>query len=505
MADDTFAKRYDVGEQVGAGGMGRVHRATDRETGAAIALKVLRDPGVDERFTLEAEMLERMDHPAIVAYVGHGVTRSGEAYLAMAWLDGESLADRLRRGMLPVLDLVAIGARVAGAIAHAHAHAIVHRDIKPSNVVLVDGEPERATLIDFGIAKDTAVTHGLTRSGQLVGTPGYMAPEQATGAGTAASAMDVFALGALLYECATGRPPFVGAQMMEVLAQVLLKDPPAPRTLRPELPIRLEALILALLEKEPERRTVQASQVEAELRTIARAITQHDDGLLAEPPTWAPRPRVTESAPTVREPRRSRVRLVAAIGAVVAGVIVTMFVLQGGQSRSTTETTAEHACRAEGGDACARACDANDAVACRVYGRSTFTTARGDADGQRAAIASLAKGCTLGDASACTLAGQFARKRALGGDAAYPRETWLGHFERGCALDAGASCALLAAILVPDDRARAIEIYERNCTVNPTGCARAADLLERGDAAERARAAKLRADACARGFRKACR
>jgi hypothetical protein len=283
---------------------------------------------------------------------------------------------------------------------------------------------------------------------------------------------------------------------------VLLKDPPAPRTLRPELPVRLEALILALLEKEPERRTVQASQVEAELRTIARAVAQHDDGLLAEPPTWVPRPRVT-SAPTMPEPRRSRVRVVAAIGAVVIGAIVTAVVLRSGER--TIENTAEHACRAEGGDACARACDANDAVACRVHGRFAFTAARGDAGGQRAAIAALAKGCTLGDASACTLAGQFARKRALGGDAAYSREAWLGHFERGCALDAGASCALLAAILVPDDRARAIEIYERNCTVNPSGCARAADLLERGDAAERARAAKLRSDACARGFRKACR
>jgi hypothetical protein len=204
-------------------------------------------------------------------------------------------------------------------------------------------------------------------------------------------------------------------------------------------------------------------------------------------------------------PWRSRVRLVAALGAVIAGAIVTMLVLQGGPSGSRTETTAEHACRAEGGDACARACDANDAVACRVYGRLAFTAARGDADGQHAALATLAKGCTLGDASACTLAGQFARKRALGGDAAYSRETWISHFERGCALDAGASCALLAAILVPDDRARAIEIYERNCTVNPSGCARAADLLERGDVVESARAAKLRTDACARGFRRACR
>src|SRR5262249_12326374 len=155
-------------------------------------------------------------------------TRSGEAYLAMAWLDGESLATRLLRGALSIEDTLAIGIRVAGALAHAHAHAIVHRDVKPSNVMLVDADAARATLIDFGIAKDTAVTHGLTETGQLIGTPGYMAPEQAFGSDAPAAAMDVFALGALLYECCTGRPPFPGKQTMEVLAQLLLRDPPAP-------------------------------------------------------------------------------------------------------------------------------------------------------------------------------------------------------------------------------------------------------------------------------------
>ena len=377
LADDTFARRFDVGDLVGEGGMGRVHRATDRDSGGAVALKVLRDPGVEARFTLEAETLERMDHPAIVSYVGHGVTRSGEAYLAMAWLDGESLAARLARGPLSIEDTIAVGIRVAGALAHAHAHAIVHRDVKPSNVMLVDAQPARATLIDFGIAKDTAVTHGLTETGQLIGTPGYMAPEQAMGTATPAAAMDVFGLGALLYECCTHRPPFEGRQAMEVLAQLLLRDPPSVRSLRDEVPVRLDALIMALLEKEPERRTAQASQVEAELRAIERYLANRETNLLAQRPSWIPERSTRVDAPTALERPRRSIRTGVALGLGLGVVMtVTVIITRSEAPAPRTEPVepelnevsatarATHPCKDQGGDACERACAAGEATHC---------------------------------------------------------------------------------------------------------------------------------------------
>ncbi|MGE0399817.1 MAG: protein kinase [Kofleriaceae bacterium] len=514
LADDTFARRFDVGDKVGEGGMGRVHRAIDRESGAHVALKVLRDPGVEARFTLEAETLERMDHPAIVAYVGHGVTRSGEAYLAMAWLDGESLATRLVRGPLSIADTLAIGIRIAGALAHAHAHSIVHRDVKPSNVMLVDSQPARATLIDFGIAKDTAVTHGLTETGQLIGTPGYMAPEQAMGTATPAAAMDVFGLGALLYECCTGRPPFEGKQTMEVLAQLLLRDPPPARSLRDEVPVRLDALIMALLEKEPERRTAQASQVEAELRAIERHLANRESNLLAQRPSWVPE-RVEKPTALERPSRARRPLFVAsvAVGLAIA-IAVTIIVIatrtpdSSRPSPSTASARAAHPCQQAGGDACERACEANEAVACRLHGRELYVASDGNEEQRAVAVDVLGKGCTLGDASACVLAGQWVRRNANHGDKRYTREAWVKLLERGCELEPGTACALLAEHLSsesPEHRARALQLYERQCTTNPAGCYHAADILQHGDAADRARAVELRETACSRGYTRACK
>jgi hypothetical protein len=518
LADDTFARRFDVGDQVGEGGMGRVHRAIDRDSGAAVALKVLRDPGVEARFTLEAETLERMDHPAIVAYVGHGVTRSGEAYLAMAWLDGESLATRLSRGPLSIAETLAIGIRVAGALAHAHAHAIVHRDVKPSNVMLVDKDPARATLIDFGIAKDTAVTHGLTETGQLIGTPGYMAPEQAMGTATPAAAMDLFGLGALLYECCAGRPPFEGAQTMAVLAQLLLRDPPAVHTLRDEVPLRLDAVIMALLEKEPERRTAQASQIEAELRAIERYLANRESRLLAQRPSWIPR---APTAPTaIERPSRRKPLAMIGIGAALAiGIVVTIAIVavrdsdapstaNAEPSEFTASARATHPCKEQGGDACKRACDASEAVACRLWGRALYVESKGDEDKRFVAVEFLSKGCTLGDASACVLAGQWVRRNANHGDKRYTRDAWIALFERGCELEAGTACSLLAEHLnaeSPVHRARVLTLYERMCTTNPAGCYHAAEMLQHGDAAEQTRAAELRKGACDRGYTRACK
>ncbi len=520
LADDTFAQRYELESEAGRGGMGLVHRAIERGSGRALAIKVLRTPGVESRFTLEAEMLERLEHPAIVAYVGHGVTGSGDAYLAMAWLEGTSLAARLDDGPLSIADTLAVGVRLASALVHAHGHEIVHRDLKPSNVMLVDGVAAQATLIDFGIAKDTAVTHGLTETGQLIGTPGYMAPEQAMGDVAPTASMDLFGLGVVLYECLAGRPPFEGRQTMEVLAQLLLRDPPPLRDARSEVPARLDALVASLLEKEPAHRISDAARVEAELREIALAYTREDRAALAEVPAWMQRAetRATVAArPSRRKLAPSRRKAWIAGGAValaLGGTVAVVVALRGGDEGAVAVESSSvriaHACEQQGGDACKRACAADDAVACRLVGREAYVGSPSDDAKQHAAIEILGKACRLGDAPACSLAGTWTRRHASHGDVHYERDAWIALFDRGCVLGDATACALLAEHLLaetPPGKDRALTLYLRGCELgNLAACVHAADMLEhRAQPGDHDRATSMLVDACRRGYKRACR
>src|ERR1700761_4999530 len=205
---DLVSDRFQVVRLAGAGGMGVVYRARDRLTGNAVALKVLRpaggseghDPDQVERFLREPRILSEVQHPAIVRYIAHGETERGEPYLAMEWLDGESLSARLGRGRLGVAESVDLVRRVAEALAVAHARGVVHRDLKPANLFLVGGEVARPKVLDFGVARRVVSSGVVTRSGALVGTPAYMAPEQARGERDVAPAADVFSLGCVLYE-----------------------------------------------------------------------------------------------------------------------------------------------------------------------------------------------------------------------------------------------------------------------------------------------------------------
>ena len=162
--------------------MSIVYRATDRLSGAPVALKVLRDvDGLDpERFTREAQVLAELSHPAIVRHIAHG-SLAGRAWLAMEWLAGEDLDERLERSALTVAESVAVVRRVCEALAAAHGRGVVHRDIKPPNVFLPGGDAARAQVLDFGIARTARGQRGLTRTGAVLGTPGYMAPEQLRG------------------------------------------------------------------------------------------------------------------------------------------------------------------------------------------------------------------------------------------------------------------------------------------------------------------------------------
>jgi serine/threonine protein kinase len=260
------ADRFEVGTLLGEGGMGSVFEAWDREAKRSVALKLVHD--VDEatnaRFEREAAALALLSHPGIVGYVAHGNSATGERYLAMERLVGVTLAARLAAGPLGVLDAARIGQGVAAALAAAHECGLVHRDIKPSNVFLEDGTPDRIKLLDFGLARGKG-TASVTRQGSLVGTPSYMAPEQVRATGAPDARADLFALGAVLFECLTGRAPFLSADTEGVLLKILVEQAPAVRELCPAAPPAFERLIAQLLSEDPARRPRSAAEVAREL------------------------------------------------------------------------------------------------------------------------------------------------------------------------------------------------------------------------------------------------
>lgn len=236
---------------VGAGGMGEVWLARDASTGEPVALKLTHATADLARFAREASVLASLDHPGIVRHVAHGEV-DGRGYLAMAWLDGEDLSVRLKRGRLGVAASLDLVRRAAEALAVAHRRGVVHRDVKPANLFLAGGELAAVTVLDFGIARvEDAVRTG---TGTVIGTPGYMSPEQARGQSSVDARTDVFALGCVLFECIAGRAPFVGPHPMAVLVKLLIDAPPRLTDLAPETPAAVESLVAAMLAKEPSAR-----------------------------------------------------------------------------------------------------------------------------------------------------------------------------------------------------------------------------------------------------------
>ena len=266
--------------------MGRVYRALDRLTGEVIALKLLHrsEPQERLRFAREARALATLRHPGIVRYVAHGTMADGSPYLAMEWLDGETLFERMARRPLTIAEAVETITRVASALGAIHRRGVVHRDLKPSNLYLARREIARVTLIDFGIARLPEMPAELTVPGTMLGTPSYVAPEQARSAAHVDARADVFSLGCILYKALTGRGPFVGDDGLSVLLKVVLEDPPRLRELRPDVPARLDDLVARMLSKAPEGRPRDGAALAAELDA------------LGEMPT----PRVIRSAPPPR-------------------------------------------------------------------------------------------------------------------------------------------------------------------------------------------------------------
>jgi eukaryotic-like serine/threonine-protein kinase len=259
--------RFELEREAGAGGMGVVYRALDRLDATPLAVKILRASEAEqiERFEREATVLAELRHPGIVRYIANGATPTGERYLVMEWLEGEDLTQRLSRKPLTISESLTIVQRASAALVAAHQRGVLHRDIKPSNIFLVDRDVERVKLLDFGIARLASDASRITRSGMLLGTPAYMAPEQAQGSAAHDPRADVFALGCVLFECVIGRPAFEGVHPMAVLAKVILEEVPPLRRLRPEVPEALERLVIRMLAKDPAGRPGNAAEVAAQL------------------------------------------------------------------------------------------------------------------------------------------------------------------------------------------------------------------------------------------------
>ncbi len=235
---DVVANRFQIEAIAGTGGMGTVYRALDLAAGGRVALKTLAGIGERDaaRFTREAAVLAELAHPGVVRYVAHGLTAAHEHYIAMEWLEGETLHERLGRGPLSLVDAIALGRAAAEALAAAHGRGIVHRDVKPMNLFLVGRVPAQVKVLDFGIARHVGHAGLLTHTGAILGTPGYMAPEQVRGETSIDARTDVFCLGCVLYRCLTGVSAFGGDQSLAVLAKILVEDVPPPSTIVPAIP-----------------------------------------------------------------------------------------------------------------------------------------------------------------------------------------------------------------------------------------------------------------------------
>ncbi len=260
---------YEILRELGRGGMGVVYKARQLRLNRAVALKMIlagQHAGAESaaRFLAEAEAVAKLQHPNIVQ-IFHIDEHAGYPYFEMELVGGGSLADQLDGTPLPPRSAARLVETLAGAMAEAHRQGVVHRDLKPGNILLTpEGVPK---VVDFGLAKLVDVESGLTRTDSILGSPSYMAPEQAEGrTNQAGPAADVYALGAILYELLTGRPPFRGVTVLETLQQVKTAEPVPPSRLVPGLPRDAETIALECLQKDPAKRYESATALAEDLR-----------------------------------------------------------------------------------------------------------------------------------------------------------------------------------------------------------------------------------------------
>ena len=345
LTSGTKLGPYEIQAPLGAGGMGEVYRASDTRLDRSVAIKVLAShlpssPELKQRMEREARAISALNHPHICQLYDLG-SQNGTEYLVMEFLEGETLAERLRRGPLPLNEVLRIGMDMSEALHAAHRQAIVHRDLKPGNVMLTRSG---AKLMDFGLAKPLGVAAGtssasppsfsatatmsspnplspLTSAGSIVGTVQYMSPEQIEGK-EADARSDIFALGAVLYEMASGKRPFEGKSQISLASSILEKDPEPITSINPKLPAVFAQVLATCLQKNPDDRFQSAHDVKLQLQWIS-----------------AEKSPATLSAPPARLSRRRRLTLSAAlVGGLVLGAVAGFFLFRPRQPVRTMRT-----------------------------------------------------------------------------------------------------------------------------------------------------------------------
>jgi tetratricopeptide (TPR) repeat protein len=331
---------YRILGQVGEGGMGVVYVAEDLHLGRRVAIKIPH-AGRDEshyraRFLREARSVSKLRHPNIAAVHDYGETDEGQPFIVMELVSGQTLGDVLAGPGLSIARSVEVVCQTAEALSEAHRCGVVHRDIKPSNVV-VDEQGE-VKVLDFGLAKQlhedgaggpdaATLLSARTRSDVVIGTPLYLSPEQARGSKVDGRS-DLFALGALLYECLTGRPAFSGSNVIEIGAQVLHFDPPPPSRFNPRVPAELDRLTLKALAKKPEDRFQSAAEFASELARARSRLPESDTATtrrLAGAEVGHRSSALITMAEALRRPKFSPLTLVASLAALVLIVFVVAY------------------------------------------------------------------------------------------------------------------------------------------------------------------------------------
>jgi serine/threonine-protein kinase len=343
---------YRAVRKIGQGGMGEVYLGEHALIGRRAAIKLLRRERTTgdalERFFTEARATSAMEDPGIVQIYDFGVTDAGVAYLVMEYLDGESLAYRLRRrGKLGPHEAVRLTRQLAGSLAATHTAGIVHRDLKPENVFIVrDSEAmggERPKILDFGIAKlEREATSGTTRAGQIMGTPAYMSPEQCTDAARIDFRTDIYSLGCVLFHMLTGRPPFDDTGIGTVVEAHLVKRAPAPSAIASSVPTLLDPIVARCLAKKPDDRFASM----AELQQACDAALAQLPASAASMPDFATAPTIDGDASTSTignsfgesrklHPARVGVWAGIAIAAVAAGVVIAVMTTRSSSPATT--------------------------------------------------------------------------------------------------------------------------------------------------------------------------
>lgn len=315
----VLSGRFQIVEPLGVGGMGRVYKAIQQPLDRIVALKVLnprydgtKDPGFERRFFLEASMTAKLKHPNTITVHDYGRTDEGIYFIAMEYLEGETLLQVLtREGAMPWPRALAVGAQVARSLREAHKLGLVHRDLKPANVMLL---PEGTggdvvKVLDFGLVK--AFTADLmqkksdvelTKAGVLLGSPLYMAPEQAKG--ETDQRTDIYSLGILIFQCIAGRPPFQGKDSIEIIVKQVREKPPELSSLRADVPIEVNALVMKCLDKVPSHRFQSMDEL---LDAMREAVSgQGISGLFIDPRTYTSQIATSQSN---RPPSSTRIKI----------------------------------------------------------------------------------------------------------------------------------------------------------------------------------------------------